>query len=323
MQIKDKTVLITGGAGFIGTSLAKKLVDDNKIILFDNLWRNALKNTELPNHPNLEFVKGDVVNFGEVRDILAQYRPQVILHMAAIAGIDTVIKSPTNTLRVNIIGTYNLLEALKENPGRVERFVDFSTSEVLGVRSFKSPETFATNLQPVGPARWVYAASKLTSEHLTHAYFKEFNLPAVIVRPFNIYGPGQVGEGAVHVFIKRALENLDLEIHGDGDQIRSWCYIDDMLKGVLLCLEKDQAQGQIFNIGNPRGTVTITSLAEKIVQLSGSKSKIVHVPKNYVDVELRIPNIEKAREVLDYQPEVDLNEGLLLTIDWYRKGIHS
>ena len=177
------------------------------------------------------------------------------------------------------------------------------------------------HLQPVGEARWTYSTSKLAAEHLTHAYHKRYGLRSVTVRPFNIYGPGQVGEGAIHHFVVNAVKNSDLTIHGEGDQIRSWCYIDDMVRGIMLCIEKDEAIGQAFNIGNPRGTITILGLAEKIVQLANSKSNIVHVPKNYVDVDLRIPNIDKATEVLGYKPQFDLNEGISRTIAWYREKL--
>jgi dTDP-glucose 4,6-dehydratase len=321
MTIKGNTILITGGAGFIGSSVTRRLIGENRIIIYDNLWRNAIKDTDLLSHPNLVFIQGDILDYAKLKETIDEFEPGIVLHMSAIAGIDTVIKSPTGTLRINIIGTYNILEALKSRASKLKRFIDFSTSEVFGIRSFKTPESYATSLQPVGAARWVYAASKLSGEHLTHAYYQEFRLPAVIVRPFNVYGPGQVGEGAIHVFVKRALMNEELQIHGAGDQIRSWCYIDDMIDGTILCLEKEEAVGNIFNIGNPRGTVTITSLAEKIVQLCHSASRIVYIPKNYVDVDLRIPNIEKAGEILGFEPRYGLDEGLIKTIDWYREHV--
>jgi nucleoside-diphosphate-sugar epimerase len=143
------------------------------------------------------------------------------------------------------------------------------------------------------------------------------------VRPFNIYGPGQVGEGAIHRFIVQALRGEDLTIHNDGSQIRAWCYIDDMVEGLLACLERSEAVGQSFNIGNPRSVVTIYNLARQIVRLCESASRIVFVPWESADVELRIPNIDKARRLLGYEPEVDLEEGLLRTIEWYRKAPRS
>jgi UDP-glucuronate decarboxylase len=221
-------------------------------------------------------------------------------------------------MKVNMIGTYNVLEAAMKQDN-VERFIDFSTSEVYGSYAYKLGEGDTTTMGAVGEARWTYAISKLAGEHLAHSYYKEFGLPVVSLRPFNIYGPMQVGEGAIHTFITRALKNEDILIHGDGDQIRSWCYVDDIVQGILLCLEKREAMGHVFNIGNPKGTITILSLAQKIVDICESKSKIVFVTKTFVDVELRIPDIEKAKKILGYGPKVDLDEGLKRTIEWYKR----
>jgi dTDP-glucose 4,6-dehydratase len=127
----------------------------------------------------------------------------------------------------------------------------------------------------------------------------------------------QTGEGAIHHFVVRAIKNEPLLIHGEGDQIRSWCYIDDMVEGILLCLEGDKAIGEVFNIGNPRGTITIFGLVEKVIQLANSSSEIRRIPKNYADVELRIPSIEKIKELLGFEAKVDLNEGISRTIEWY------
>jgi nucleoside-diphosphate-sugar epimerase len=319
MTTRGKRILITGGAGFLGTAVCRELADENEIILYDSLWRNAIQASGLLEHPNVRLIVGDVLDRDKLSKSLEDI--QVVLHMAAIAGIDTVVRSPVHTMKVNILGTVNILDALTPMMNKIERFVFFSTSEVFGSYAYKRRESETTNLQPVGEGRWTYSVSKLAAEHLVHSYYREHGLPAVSIRPFNIYGPGQVGEGAVHVFINRALRGLPLNIHGDGDQIRSWCFIDDMVRGVLLCLTKDQAISNVFNIGNPRGTLTILSLAEKIVALSGSDSAIVHIPKDYVDVELRIPSIEQAQKLLGYNPSVDLNEGLQRTIDWYRSHL--
>jgi len=322
--IKGKKLFITGGAGFIATNLIKRLADDNQLIIYDNLSRNSLQDSGLWHHPNLRVVQGDILDF----DLLKKSIPgdvDLVLHMAAIAGIDTVIKNTVKTMEVNMIGTYQVLRALSELrlTDKIERFVNFSTSEVHGITAFRVDEKASTNLQPVGEARWTYSVSKLAGEHLTFSYFKEHGLRAVVVRPFNVYGPGQVGEGAIHHFVVRAIKNQPLLIHGDGDQIRSWCYVDDMVDGLALCLEHEAAVGQVFNIGNPKGTITILGLAEKIIQLASSSSRIVHVPKTYVDVELRVPNIEKAKNLLGFEPKIDLNDGLTRTIKWYQSRVRQ
>ncbi len=320
-MIKGKKFFITGGAGFIATNLIKQIISHNKITVYDNLSRNSLARSELWNHQNLNVIKGDILDY----ELLKKSIPEdtnIIIHMAAIAGVDTVIKNPVATMKVNMIGTYNILQVLSELDiiSKLERFINFSTSEVFGINAFRVSELSSTNLEPVGEARWTYSISKLCGEHLAYSFHKQYGLASTIIRPFNVYGPGQVGEGAIHHFITRAIKNEPVIIHGDGDQIRSWCYIDDMVKGIILCMENNRAPGEIFNIGNPKGTITILNLAEKIIQIAGSSSEIVHVPKPYIDVELRIPNIEKAKRLLGFEPEIELNEGIERTIKWYREN---
>ena len=317
MDIRNKKILLTGGAGFIGSTLAKKLIDHNEILIYDNFSRDSIRYKNIKSK-NLKIVKDDVLNGEALRNVCEDFRPEIVVHLAAIAGIDTVIIDPINTLDVNINGTLNLLKALKKYSGRMERFLDFSTSEVLGAYAYKSSEKSDTHFAPVGEGRWTYSISKVTGEHLVHSFYKQHGYPCVTLRPFNIYGPGQVGEGAIQIFIKNVVKGKNIEIHGDGDQIRSWCYVDDMMDGIEMCLTNKKAIGEVFNIGNPKGTITISSLAEKIVHLCKSKSKIVYVPKNYVDVELRIPSIEKAQELLGFYPKIDLNEGILRTSKWYK-----
>lgn len=315
-MIKSKKILLTGGAGFIGTKLCEKLSSNNELLIYDNLKRNSIKNTNLLNKDNIKLVKGDILNFNFLKHTIDQFKPNIVIHLAAIAGIDTVIKNPVSTMKVNMIGTYNILEALKDQ--KIERFIDFSTSEIFGSYAYKVDEAHTTNLAPVGEARWTYSVSKLAGEHLAYSFYKEYGLPIVTIRPFNIYGDGQVGEGAIHQFVVRAIKNEQIQIHGEGNQIRSWCYIDDFITGVMLCLDNEKAIGQAFNIGNPRGTITIAMLAKLIKRIAKSKSEIVYVAKNYVDIELRSPSIEKAKEILKFAPKYDLDEGLERTIKWYR-----
>lgn len=319
MNIKNKRILLTGGAGFIGSTLAEKLSGKNELLIYDNFSRDSLKHRKIKSG-SIRIIKDDVLNFESLKNACEDFKPQIVIHLAAVAGIDTVILNPVKTLEVNINGTMNLLKALEKSSGKLERFIDFSTSEVLGAYAYKSSEKSSTNFAPVGEARWTYSISKVTGEHLVHSYFKQYGYPCVTVRPFNIYGPGQVGEGAIQIFIKNVVKGKNIEIHGDGDQIRSWCYIDDMINGIELCITNKKAVGEVFNIGNPKGTITISSLAEKIVFLTKSKSKIVYVPKNYVDVELRIPSIEKAQSLLGFKPEVNLDEGIIKTFNWYKKS---
>jgi len=313
--IEGKKILITGGAGFIGTNLALRLSETNQITVFDNLHRNAIVTTGLVESNKVRLVKGDVCDYESLAGAIEGHN--VVIHMASIAGVDTVMRNPVRTMRVALEGTMNALEACLKLDG-LERFLDFSTSEVFGRYAYKVSEGDTSQLGAVGEARWTYAVAKLATEHLAMSYFKQYEMPAVSIRPFNIYGPRQVGEGAIHHFIARALKGEPLRVHNDGSQIRSWCYIDDIVEGICRCLTEDAAVGESFNIGNPRSTLTIYNLAHEIVRLVSSTSKVECVPWEQADVELRIPDINKARKLLKYEPVVDLEEGLLRTIEWYR-----
>ena len=317
MALEGKRVVITGGAGFIGTTLARRLLDANEIVALDNLHRDALTGTELLDHPNFSFDEVDVLD----PDSLAERMRGAthVVHCAAIAGVETVIESPVRTMRVNVLGTFNALGAAAATQATIERFVDFSTSEVFGRNAIDVDEGHVTTTGSVGEARWTYAVSKLAGEHVTHAYFDELGLPTVTVRPFNVYGPGQIGGGAIRAFIEAALAGRDLTIHGDGTQVRAWCYIDDMVEALLLCLERPEAVGESFNVGNARSAVTILDLAQRIKRLSGCPGEIIFRPLHYSDVEIRIPNVGKAREQLGFEAKVDLDEGLARTIAWYRE----
>ena len=315
-MIENETVFITGGAGFIGATLARRLGDANRVLLFDNLHRDAVKGSDLLDRENVTLVRGDVRDAAALG--AACKGATMFVHMASIAGVDTVMQRPVTTMEVALEGTMNALRAAMELDG-LKRFIDFSTSEVFGQYAFRVQEGDVTSLGAVGEARWTYAVSKLATEHLTFTYHKQHGLPGVAIRPFNIYGPGQVGEGAIHAFIRRAIANEPITIHNDGDQIRSWCYIDDIIDGMLLCLTRDEALGNTFNLGNPRSTITIYQLARLVVSLAGSSSSIEHVEWDFPDVELRIPDIGKARRLLGFSPRVELEDGVLRTIDWYRK----
>jgi UDP-glucose 4-epimerase len=312
--MKHKTIFITGGAGFIGSTLAGRLVEDNQVVVYDNLTRNSLKDRPFQDHPNLRLVPGDILDFDQVCQAIRG--ADVVVHCAAIAGIDTVIKSPVNTMRVNVVGSANVLEAAARLP-RVDRVVCFSTSEIFGQHAFRSRESDSAVTGTVGEARWTYGVSKLAEEHLAIAYYQERWLPTTVVRPFNVYGPGQVGEGALKTFILRALRNEPIEIHGDGTQIRAWCYVDDMVDGVLLAMRHPRAVGESFNVGNQRAVTTIYGLANTVIRVLGSRSPILFTRRDYADVEIRVPSVNKSRELLGFTARVDLEEGIKRTAEYY------
>lgn len=320
-MIYNKRIFITGGAGFVGSLLAKNLVQNNHVCIYDNFLRDALKFHENKSIDTLKIIHGDILDYENLLRAISEFSPTHVVHCAAIAGIDSVVKSPTTTLRVNIIGTANLLNAIHKSKIECERVVLFSTSEIFGSHAFQSAECHSAVIGAVGEARWTYAVSKLADEHFGLAYFKEFHLPCTVVRPFNVYGPGQVGEGALSTFVQRAVKDEPILIHGDGNQIRSWCYVDDMLSGLILVLIEDNAVGESFNIGNPRSVVTTYGLAQTVCRVLKSKSSISFSGKYFADIELRIPDIKKAKELLNFNPLMDLEEGILKTAHFYRKFV--
>ncbi len=316
MKLKGKKIFITGGAGFIASHFIERIIDENEVVVFDTLHRNALRYTNLEKHRNLKLVKGDVLDSESLGNALDN--ADVAVHMASIAGVGTVVSMPSTTLKINLIGSYNLLEACQKR--NVKRFVTFSTSEVYGPNVYRANEDGFTTLGPIGKPRWVYAVSKLASEFLAESYHRQFGIKFTSVRPFNVYGPRQIGEGAIHNFIIQALKNEPLTVHGDGSQVRSWLYIDDMADALQKLLETDKSEGEVFNIGNPQATSTTLQTAEAVLRLSNSKSKIVFKEMKYPEVEIRVPSIEKAKRILGFEPKVGFEEGIKRTIEWYRKN---
>ena len=314
MAIQNKQIFITGGAGFIANTLIRNLVDNNHITVYDNFHRDTLTQSGFADHPNIRIVKGDVLDYETLAESMKG--AEIVVHAAAIAGIDTVIQDPVKTMRVNLIGTANALEAARINKVK-GRFIEFSTSEIFGSYAFKSSEDSPAVAGSAGEARWIYAVGKVAGEHLAHAYYKQYDLPVVTVRPFNVYGPGQTGEGAIQVFIKKALQNEEIWINGDGTQIRAWCYVDDFVDCLMRCIEKPEAIGHAFNLGNARAIMTTLGLAQTVCRVLKSDSKILHRPPLSADIELRIPSVEKAENVLGFKATVDLDEGIKRTGDWF------
>jgi len=313
-MITGKNIFITGGAGFIANTLIAKLIENNKITVYDNFHRDTLSGSVFANHKNIKIINGDVLDLPKLTESMKG--SDIVVHAAGIAGIDTVIKNPVRTMQVNMIGTANALEAAFINK-ITDRFIDFSTSEVFGSMAFRSSETDQTVAGSAGEARWTYAVSKLAGEHLAHAYISQHQLPVVTVRPFNVYGPGQTGEGAIQIFIKRALQNGKIMIDGDGTQIRAWCYVDDFVECLMQCLENPKAIGQSFNIGNARAITTILGLAQTVCRVLKSDATIEHMPPLSADIALRIPSVEKSEELLGFKAQIDLEEGIKRTAAWF------
>jgi nucleoside-diphosphate-sugar epimerase len=315
VELEGKKIFLTGGSGFIGTHICERLIGANELVVYDNGTRDAIQYTALRNHPRLTFVQGDILDKAHLQR--SAQGAHIIIHLAAVAGVSNYYDRPVETMRTNLLGTSNILDVARElSP---ELFVNFSSSEVYGPETSGAHESDTTTQGEVKVSRWTYAVSKLAGEHLSLAFHREYGLPVVSVRPFNVYGPRQIGEGAVQIFAPLALRNEPITVHNDGSAIRAWCYIDDFVDGLVRCLTRREAIGETFNLGNPIETVSVRTLAEKIVKLCDSRSEIRFAPyRPEGEVTVRIPSIKKAEAALGFRPRVALDEGLAKTIAWYR-----
>ncbi len=316
MSLRNKSILVTGGAGFLGSHLCDRLVthQPKDVIVYDNFSRGKPKWEK----DAIKTVCGDVLDVDRLKEYMCGC--DIVFHLAALCGIDTVIQKPVKTIEVALLGTYNVMKTARELG--VNHVITISTSEVYGQLAFKVDEETSTTQGPISEARWGYAVSKLATEYLALAYHKQYGLNVTTVRPFNIYGPSQIGGGAVRNFIDNALRDKPINVYGDGNQIRSWCYVDDFINGLLLIPFNVKASGKTFNIGNPRETITIYRLAKLIKRLTKSSSTIQCVDRKapVMDVYLRVPDTTRAEKMLGYVPEITLEEGLKRTIDWYKNN---
>jgi nucleoside-diphosphate-sugar epimerase len=309
-------ILITGGAGFLGTHLAERLRPDTQIILFDNFRRDSLRwAPQLTEDPNVTQISGDVLDTALLDDTLRGV--DTVIHLAAIAGVSSYYNEPLRTLQVNILGTVNVLDAAVKH--KVKKFIYFSTSEVFGPDALWVEETSPHAIGPVSDRRWVYATSKLAGEHFALRYAEQHHFEATVVRPFNIYGPRQSGEGAVSNFCRAAISGQPLTVYGDGAAIRAWCYVSDLVDAVSAILRAPESAGQVFNIGNPREVETTLGLARRIAALAPGATLRTQANAR-TEVRARVPSIDKARKLLAFEPKVDLEQGLRATLEWFREG---
>jgi dTDP-glucose 4,6-dehydratase len=306
-----KRVLITGAAGFLGSHLCERFIKDGyHVIGMDNLITGRLKNIEhLFALPNFEFHHHDVSKFIHIPGQL-----DYILHFASPASPIDYLKIPIQTLKVGSLGIHNCLGLAKAKGARL---MIASTSEVYGDPSVHpQPESYWGNVNPVGP-RGVYDEAKRFQEAITMAYHTYHGLETRIVRIFNTYGPRmRLNDGRVlPAFIGQALRGEDLTIFGDGSQTRSFCYVDDLIEGIVRLLHSDCADP--VNIGNP-DEITISQFAEEITALTGTNQKVIYKDLPVDDPKQRQPDITKARALLDWQPKIDRKEGLKRTYAYFR-----
>ena len=316
MELNGKKVLITGGAGFLGSHLCDRFIKEGyHVIAMDNLSTGSKDNIEhLFPLENFEFYFHDVTKFVHIPGKL-----DYILHFASPASPIDYLKMPIQTLKVGSLGTHNLLGLAKEKNAR---FLIASTSEIYGDPDVHpQKEEYWGNVNPIGP-RGVYDEAKRFMEAITMAYHTFHGVQTRIVRIFNTYGPRmRLDDGrALPAFMKQAIEGHDITVFGDGSQTRSFCYVSDLVDGIYRLLLSDY----VFpvNIGNPN-EITIKQFAEEIIKLTGTKQKIVYHDLPTDDPKQRQPDITKAKEILGWSPKVDRAEGLKITYDHFMKVLHK
>ena len=307
--------LVTGGAGFLGSHLCEYLLDKgHEVICMDNLITGSKQNISGLKSSNFRFVNHNVTEFIKLDGDL-----DYILHFASPASPIDYLELPIQTLKVGALGTHNALGLAK---AKNAVFLLASTSEVYGdPLVHPQPEEYWGNVNPIGP-RGVYDEAKRFAEAITMAYHRTHGINTKIVRIFNTYGPRmRINDGrAIPNFIKQALTGKDLTVYGNGSQTRSFCFVSDLIEGIFRLLMSEQ--NNPVNIGNPN-EMTIQCLTDKILQATGSKSKIVQVPLPEDDPKTRQPNITLAKTLLDWEPKVSLDEGLKPTLKYFKEQLDS
>jgi len=307
--------LVTGGAGFLGSHLCEYLLDKgHEVICMDNLITGSKQNISGIKSDNFRFVNHNVSEFIKLDGNL-----DYILHFASPASPIDYLELPIQTLKVGALGTHNALGLAK---AKKAVFLLASTSEVYGdPLVHPQPEEYWGNVNPIGP-RGVYDEAKRFAEAITMAYHRVHGINTKIVRIFNTYGPRmRINDGrAIPNFLKQALTDKDLTVYGNGSQTRSFCFVSDLIEGICRLLISEQ--NDPVNIGNPN-EMTIQNLADKILQATGSKSKILQVPLPEDDPKTRQPNITLAKILLDWEPKVSLDEGLESTLKYFKEQLSS
>ncbi len=316
-----QTVLVAGGAGFIGSNLCERLLSKNyRVICIDSFITGNKENIdEFTKNKNFSFINADITSSSFQSNDLSKI--DYIFHLASPASPNkksprSYISFPIETLLVNSLGTYNLLEIAKKSNAR---FLYASSSEIYGDPKISpQKEDYFGNVNPVG-VRSVYDEGKRFGESITMAYFRKFNVDTRIIRIFNTYGPRMRADDGrvVSNFTNQAILNKPLTVYGDGSQTRSICYIDDLIEGLIGAIISDLTSGEVLNIGNPNEK-TILDLANIIKKMTNSSSKIIFEPLPEDDPKIRKPDIEKAKKLIDWNPKVTIDHGLQKTIEYFR-----
>lgn len=314
-------ILITGGLGFIGTHLVKRFSKEHQIVVYgiDLEKRNTAKYffNEI-NRDNVAHVLGSILDTDKLNFALRD-NVDVVIHCAAIAGVSNYFKLPASTAITNGIGTYNVIDLCYKNS--VPKTIILSSSEAYGISLLTHEVDGQIVLDTPHNLRNTYSISKLFGDQLAVAYHKQYNMNVCSIRPFGIWGPGQLGEGFLQIAIRKAIKNEDIPVVGNGKQTRDWCYIDDFVSAIDICVNynKDIA-GRIINIGDIRNHNMIINTAKSIIDILGSKSKIVFVErKNVKDTPARKTNMSVANDILQWKPRASFEKSVIETAEWYQK----
>lgn len=312
-------ILITGAAGFIGSHLCEKLLEDgNTVVGFDNFdpfYERAIKENNLKTsvlNESFKLIEGDIRDSESVKKLFDEHSFEVVVHLAAKAGVRPSIEDPTAYNKVNVLGTLNILEMMKKND--IKRLVFASSSSVYG-NSTDVPykETMNVN-NPISP----YAATKIAGELLCYNYWHLYKISATCLRFFTVYGPRQRPEMAIAKFVKKAYDGNLISIYGDGSSCRDFTYIEDIIQGVVVSIERDLGF-EIINIGESE-TIDLNSLLGLIKELTGCDLKTENLPMQPGDVDKTFANIDKAKRLLDYAPVTSVREGIKQYISWLRSN---
>jgi UDP-glucuronate decarboxylase len=311
-----KRILVTGGAGFLGSHLTERLLNDgHEVIVADNFFTGSKKNIEtFKQNPNFEFIRHDIMNplYVEVDEIYNLACPASPVHYQ---------HNPVQTTKTSVYGALNMLGLAKRTGAKI---LQASTSEVYGdPEVHPQPEDYWGKVNPIG-IRACYDEGKRVAETLFFDYKRMYDINIKVVRIFNTYGTRMnANDGrVVSNFIVQALRGDNITIYGDGSQSRSFCYVDDLINGIVSMMATDKSVSGPVNLGNPN-EFTMLELALKVIELTNSSSKIVHKPLPQDDPRQRQPDISKAKEILNWQPKVELKEGLLKTINYFEGAIND
>ena len=316
--------LITGGAGFIGSHLAMRLLKDaNEVVVLDDLSTGSEHFGEAQNNPNFMFVRGSVLDLKTLQKLPSDI--EFVFHLAAAVGVFNIVKHPIDSLKININGTENILDFCKFHSLPV---LITSSSEVYGKNVSNSlTETDDRIIGSPAIARWSYSEAKAIDEFLTLAYHREYGLETRVVRLFNTVGPGQLGSYGMVVprFISAALKGADIEIYGTGTQTRCFTHVLDVIDALIAISESPKTIGEIINIGNTN-EISIKGLAEKVIAITKSKSRVVFkeysevYDSNFEDMQRRVPNIEKIRKLVGWMPKRTLEDIIQDVIEHEKNG---